>query len=49
MAAQQVYSVLIAIANRDLKIFSYLLDIYTAWDDTHLQRIVKQLVEEKWH
>jgi len=36
MAAQQVYSLLIAIANRDQKIFTYLWDIYSAWDETHL-------------
>ncbi|CDW87252.1 UNKNOWN [Stylonychia lemnae] len=49
MAGQQVYSVLISIANKDLKIFSYLWDIYTAWDETHLQRVIKELVNEKWH
>jgi hypothetical protein len=37
MAAQQVYSVIIAIANRDLKMLEELWkNNYTAWDETHL-------------
>lgn len=49
MAASQVYSLLLAIYNKDLKMFADLWNVYTAWDETHLQRVIQELVKEKWH
>lgn len=46
--AKEAFSLMIAIANKDIKTFNALWDDYTAWSKEHLVRVVKQLVHEKW-
>ena len=47
-AAREAFSLMVAIANKDIKTFNALWDDYTAWSKEHLVRVVRQLVHEKW-
>lgn len=49
IADLQIYSLRIAVANRDLPMLEELWDVFTTWESNHLTRLVDILVNEKWN
>ena len=47
-AEQQVYSLMIAVANKDLAMLEELWGTITPWDQTHFVKLVETLVAERW-
>jgi hypothetical protein len=47
-AELEAFPLLMAVANKDLNMLNYLFKDSSAWNEYHLLRVVKQLVEDKW-
>ena len=45
---QQIFCLLIALANKDLEMMEELWGHYLAWDTSHLRMIVDILTESRW-
>jgi len=48
LADQQIYSLRVIIANKDLNLFKELWNDFTAWDEQHVRALFKTLVHEHW-
>jgi hypothetical protein len=44
-----IFSLKIAVANRDLPMLEELWSVHTSWESNHLTRLVDILVNEKWN